>query len=151
VKIKEDKDARKIAKNILKKYGKHEIHTITHATGTNVWTVGARTEELEIVLSLDEETGKMFDNPTEQRTVKREIVEDLIKVTDRISIVVKNFYEKVNWKFLIATIGLTVSGSIVSAFFSPVWGIPISLVFGGLSILYGKYAFTQIEKITISK
>jgi len=144
MKIKNDKDARKYAKKILsKKYGKHEIDSSLHVVGSNNWEIKAHAKELEITLFLDQETGETLGKPITLRKVTREIIEDPITISDKISRVLKQHFTKTHWSWLITSVCLTVSGSVISAFFDPSLGITTSLIFGGLSIIYGKFAFTQ--------
>lgn len=145
MKIVNDKDARKIAKEYLSKnYGTHEIDATLHVVGSNNWEVRAHSEELEITLFLDKETGDLLLNPITKRVVKRDIIEPPISIKDKISRILRKESFRVNWGWLFATVGLTVSGSVISAFFEPPHlGITISLIFGALSIIYGKYMFTH--------
>jgi len=148
MKIKNDKDARKFAEKILtEKYGTHKIDATLHATGANDWEVKAYTEELNITLFLDQETGELLIEPQILREVKREIIEPPISVKDKIFRTLKHEYEEAHWGWLIATVGLTVIGAVLSAFFDPLTGITLSLIFGGLSIWYGKHAFTRYKII----
>ncbi|MDE1843513.1 MAG: hypothetical protein KGH95_07695 [Thaumarchaeota archaeon] len=141
-KIKNIKDARKFAKKVLDKtYKSSDIHTITHAVGTNVWTVHASSNEFEIILSLNSETGKLFVDPEVRRVIKVNITESPIPVTDSINTIVYRERKITKWRYLFTTIGLTVVGSVISAFFDKGVGITISLIFGGLSIWFGRDAF----------
>lgn len=149
-KIKNVKDARKYAKKILDKtYKSCDIHTITHAVGTNAWTVQASSNEFEITLSLNSETGKLFVDPEVRRVFKAKITEPPIYVTDSIKRTVYRERKITKWRYLFTTIGLTVVGSVISAFFDKSVGITISLIFGGLSIWFGRDAF-MITKETES-
>jgi len=144
MKIKNDADARKFAKKILtEKYGTHEIESTRHVEGANDWEVRANTEELKITLFLNQETGGLLVEPETLRVVKRTIIEPSITIKDKISRVLKKESFRMHWGWLAATVGATIMGSAISAFFEPVTGITISLIFGVLSIVYGKYVYTH--------
>jgi len=145
MKIKNEKNARKYATKILtKRYGKHVINSISHIINTNVWTIQAHAKELEIILNLDAKTGKMIGEPLTQRNVNVSIIEEPVRISEKVFREMRYESHKTHWGWLIATVCLTVFGSILSAFFDPFVGITISLIFGALSIVYGRYAFTQL-------
>lgn len=146
MKIKNTNTAKRFAKKILKKYKPYVINSATIASGTNTWAVTASSEELEITLSLDQESGKLVTEPEIQRVVKRTIEEPPIQIMDFLSGMLHTERDVINWWLLAVTIGFTVVGSIVSAFVDKNFGILISLIFGGFSIWFGKYAFTHIIK-----